>query len=139
MSSSTQSPTPDLIILGQVTIDDVVPASPGQWRRQIGGSALYAVAGARLWLDPARIGLVARVGEDYPFDVETLLRDAGVRCVALATFAAPHLEEWLIYEPDGTRRSLPRNPQLLRRSPALCRHRKRWKRLHLQLSRCSED
>jgi sugar/nucleoside kinase (ribokinase family) len=111
--SSTQSHTPDLIVLGQVTIDDVVPASPGPWTRQIGGSALYAVAGARLWLDPARIALVARVGEGYPFDVETLLRDAGVRCVALSAFAAPHLVEWLIYEPDGTRRSLPRNAQLL--------------------------
>jgi sugar/nucleoside kinase (ribokinase family) len=111
--SSTQSLTPDLIVLGQVTIDDVVPASPGPWTRQIGGSGLYAVAGARLWLDPARIALVARVGEDYPFDVETLLRDAGVRCVALSAFAAPHLVEWLIYESDGTRRSLPRNPELV--------------------------
>jgi sugar/nucleoside kinase (ribokinase family) len=111
--SSTQSHTPDLIVLGQVTIDDVVPASPGPWTRQIGGSGLYAVAGARLWLDPARIALVARVGEDYPFDVETLLRDAGLRCVALSAFAATHLVEWLIYEPDGSRRSLPRNAELL--------------------------
>jgi sugar/nucleoside kinase (ribokinase family) len=111
--SSTQARTPDLIVLGQVTIDDVVPASPGPWTRQIGGSALYALAGARLWLDPTRIALVARVGEDYPFDVETLLHNAGVRCVALSAFAAPHLVEWLIYEPDGTRRSLPRNAELL--------------------------
>src|ERR1700730_14846601 len=111
--ASRQSPTPDLIVLGQVTVDDVVPALPGPWARQIGGSALYAVAGARLWVDPARIALVARVGKDYPFDVETLLRGAGVRCVALSAFTAPHLVEWLIYEPDGARRSLPRNPELL--------------------------
>jgi sugar/nucleoside kinase (ribokinase family) len=111
--SSIPPLTPDLIVVGQVTIDDVVPASPGSWTRQIGGSALYAVAGARLWLDPARIALVARVGEDYPFDVEALLRSAGVLCVALSSFAAPHLVEWLIYEPDGTRRSLPRNAELL--------------------------
>ena len=104
---------PDLIVLGQVTIDDVVPASPGAWTRQIGGSALYALAGARLWIDPARVGLVVRTGADYPFDVETLLRAAGVQCVARSVFAAPHLVEWLIYEPDGTRRSLPRNPELL--------------------------
>jgi ribokinase len=102
-----------LIIIGQVTIDDVVPASPGAWTRQVGGSALYALAGARLWLDPTRIGIVARTGVDYPFDIESLLRDAGVRCVALSVFAAPHLVEWLIYEPDGTRRSLPRNAELL--------------------------
>jgi sugar/nucleoside kinase (ribokinase family) len=106
-------PSPDLIILGQVTIDDVVPASPAAWTRQIGGSALYALAGARLWLDPVRIGLVVRTGIDYPFDTETLLHNAGVQCVALSVFAAPHLVEWLIYEPDGTRRSLPRNAELL--------------------------
>ena len=108
-----RSPSPDLIILGQVTIDDVVPASPGAWTRQIGGSALYALAGARLWLDPARIGLVVRTGADYPFDIEALLHNAGVHCVARSVFAAPHLVEWLIYEPDGSRRSLPRNAELL--------------------------
>ena len=104
---------PDLIIVGQVTVDDVVPAVPGAWRRQIGGSSLYAVAGARLWLDPCRIGLVARVGRDYPFDIEGLLRGVGLHHIALAKFPGEHLVEWLIYEPDGSRRSLPRNAELL--------------------------
>jgi hypothetical protein len=104
---------PDLIIVGQVTVDDVVPAAPGPWRRQIGGSSLYALAGARLWLDASRIGLVARVGRDYPFDIETLLRGVGLNHIALAKFPGEHLVEWLIYEADGSRRSLPRNPELL--------------------------
>jgi ribokinase len=104
---------PDLIIVGQVTIDDVVPPFPAAWRRQLGGSSLYAVAGARLWLEPERIGLLARVGSDYPFDVEALLRGAGLEHIALPMFQGEHLVEWLIYEPDGTRRSLPRNPRLL--------------------------
>jgi sugar/nucleoside kinase (ribokinase family) len=105
--------TPDLIVVGQVTIDDVVPASPGPWKRQMGGSSLYAVAGARLWLDPGQIGLVARVGSDYPFDPGHLLERAGLKHVALHPFAGEHLIEWLIYEPDGSRRSLPRNSDLL--------------------------
>jgi hypothetical protein len=104
---------PDLIIVGQVTIDDVVPATPGAWKRQIGGSSLYALAGARLWLDASRIALLARVGRDYPFDVERLLRGVGLRHIALPSFAGEHLVEWLIYEADGSRRSLPRNPGLL--------------------------
>src|ERR1700722_1756492 len=103
---------PDLLIVGQVTIDDVVPATPGPWRRQIGGSSLYAVAGARQWIEPERIGLVACVGQDFPFDVEAVLGGIGMRC-ALTQFDASHLIEWLIYEPDGGRRSLPRNPELL--------------------------
>ena len=104
---------PDLVIVGQVTVDDVVPAAPGAWQRQIGGSSLYALAGARLWLDPCRIGLVARVGRDYPFDIEALLRGVGLQHIALAKFPGEHLVEWLIYEADGSRRSLPRNAELL--------------------------
>jgi ribokinase len=107
------SAKPDLLILGQVTIDDVVPASPGPWRRQMGGSSLYTVAGARQWIAPERIGLVARIGRDYPFDVAGLLRAAGLEHVALQPVAEEHLVEWLIYEPDGSRRSLPRNAGML--------------------------
>jgi hypothetical protein len=104
---------PDLVIIGQVTIDDVVPATPSPWRRQMGGSSLYAVAGARLWVDPGRIGLLARIGVGYSFDVERLLRTAGLKYIALPRFATEHLIEWLIYEPDGSRRSLPRNRSAL--------------------------
>jgi hypothetical protein len=104
---------PDLLIVGQVTVDDVVPPTPGPWRRQLGGSSLYAVAGARLWLEPGRIGLVARVGAGYPFDPESLLRSAGLEHIALRAITEEHLIEWLIYEPDGSRRSLPRNAGLL--------------------------
>jgi hypothetical protein len=104
---------PDLIIVGQVTVDDVVPSAPGAWQRQIGGSSLYTLAGARLWLDARRIALVARVGHDYPFDIESLLRGVGLSHIALAKFPGEHLVEWLIYEADGSRRSLPRNPALL--------------------------
>jgi len=106
-------PGPDLIILGQITIDDVVPATPGPWQRQIGGSSLYCLAGAKLWLDADRIGLVARLGRDYPFDIEALLNGAQVHHYSLGRFDADHLVEWLIYEPDGSRRSVPRNPDLL--------------------------
>jgi sugar/nucleoside kinase (ribokinase family) len=79
----------------------------------MGGSSLYAAAGARLWIDPARIGLVARVGRGYPFDPDRLLRQAGLEHIALVTIPTEHLIEWLIYEADGSRRSLPKNPSLL--------------------------
>jgi hypothetical protein len=113
MGPAPMSTKPDLLIVGQVTVDDVVPASPGPWRRQLGGSSLYATAGARLWLEPERIGVVARVGTDYPFDPQALLRSAGVEHIALQPLPETHLVEWLIYEPDGSRRSLPRNAELL--------------------------
>jgi hypothetical protein len=113
ISKGTLGRGPDLVILGQITIDDVVPATPGPWQRQIGGSSLYCLAGAKLWLDPDRIGLVARLGRDYPSDIEALLSKADVQHYSLARFDAEHLIEWLIYEPDGSRRSVPRNRDLL--------------------------
>ena len=47
---------PDLLVLGQVTVDHAVPATPGPWRESLGGNALYAAAGARLFCDPAGSG-----------------------------------------------------------------------------------
>ncbi len=105
---------PDLVVFGQITIDDVVPARPGPWQRRLGGNALYAAAGARMILPEYRIGVVSRVGRDMPFDVADLLNRAGVQ-TAIARLDREHLIEWLIYEEDGSRRSLPRNPAL--RSP----------------------
>lgn len=103
---------PDLIILGQITIDHVVPAEPGPWSVQVGGNALFATAGARLWLDPARIGIVFRRGRGFPIDVEGALREAGVVHVRRRDVDVPHLTEWIIYELDGSRRCLPRNDGL---------------------------
>ena len=59
---------PDLILLGQFTVDHVVPAQPGPWEERIGGNVLYAAAAARLWLEPARIGVVARLARNFPGD-----------------------------------------------------------------------
>lgn len=104
---------PDLVMVGQVTVDHVVPAQPGPWFARVGGNALFGAAGARLWLDPARIGIVARLGADIPFDIPAILKAAGIGHWALGAASVPHLTEWIVYEADGSRRCLPRNPPLL--------------------------
>ena len=103
---------PDLVLLGQVTVDHVVPARPGVWREQLGGNVLYAAAGARLWIAPERIGAVTRVGEGCPFDPRAHLARAGIGQVAIADAGREQLVEWFLYEEDGSRRSLPRNRAL---------------------------
>jgi hypothetical protein len=103
---------PDLILIGQMTVDHVVPAKPGPWTPRLGGNALYAAAGARLWLEPARIGVVSRIGAGFPFDAAALLASAGIGHVALNPVVAEHIIEWIIYEEDGSRRCLPRNADL---------------------------
>jgi sugar/nucleoside kinase (ribokinase family) len=106
------TPPPDIVVVGQLTVDHVVPAEPGPWRAQIGGNALYAAAGARLWVDPARIGIVARIGSFFPPEIAGILDRAGIRNAALVPVAEEHIVEWFLYEPDGSRRSVPRNVEL---------------------------
>ena len=107
---------PDLLVLGQVIVDHAVPATPGPWRESLGGNALYAAAGARLWCDASRIGVVTRLGRGLAQDVAMLLGRVGLPAGGLVEIDAEPLVEWHLYETDGSRRSLPRNPAL--RDPA---------------------
>jgi sugar/nucleoside kinase (ribokinase family) len=104
--------TPDILVLGQITVDDTVPATPGPWYRRLGGNALYAAAGARLWCDPARVGVVARISTGFPFNVQHVLEEAGLTSKGLVSVNVEPLIEWIVYEEDGNRQSLPRNPAL---------------------------
>ena len=104
-------------MIGQITVDDVVPVNPGPWRKQLGGNALYAAAGARLWCKPRRIGVVARLGKGVPPDIFALIEAAGLCRQGLRQVADRALWEWILYEEDGNRQSVPRNPAL--RDPAL--------------------
>jgi sugar/nucleoside kinase (ribokinase family) len=107
---------PDILILGQITVDDIVPVTPGPWRRELGGNALYAAAGARLWCMPERIGIIARVPTGLPFDVHQMVQKAGFNTDGLVPVDTDPLIEWIVYEEDGNRQSLPRNASL--RDPA---------------------
>jgi len=103
---------PQVLLLGQLTIDDTVPAEPGPWQRKLGGNALYSLAGAKLWCDPDALGVVARVPADLPFDIFAILENAGVSTRGLTVVQQNALVEWITYEEDGNRQSFPRNPEL---------------------------
>lgn len=61
------SENPDYLVLGQLRRDFLITPERKVIADQPGGNLLYAVEGAGLWLEKdEKIGLVARVGEDYP-------------------------------------------------------------------------
>lgn len=61
------SETPDYLVLGQLRRDFLITPERKVFADQPGGNLLYALEGASLWLDKdEKIGLVSRVGEDYP-------------------------------------------------------------------------
>jgi sugar/nucleoside kinase (ribokinase family) len=107
---------PDVLILGQITVDDTVPAVPGMWERRLGGNALYAAAGARLWCGPERVGMVARASTHLPFDIYEILEQAGLSSDGLVAVDLEPMNEWVVYEEDGNRQTIPRNAPL--RDPA---------------------
>jgi len=93
---------PDLVILGNLLVDDVVQAS-GQTRMgQAGGATLYAALSAALW--GLRPGLVSFRGDDYPADVLRTLQERGIDLAGVQVAAGATLRAWILYE--GTSRRI---------------------------------
>jgi sugar/nucleoside kinase (ribokinase family) len=57
---------PQFLVFGNLAREFLLPASGAPRLDVPGGSALYAAAGARVWAAESDIGLVGRVGDDYP-------------------------------------------------------------------------
>jgi hypothetical protein len=58
---------PRVIVVGNLTIDDVVLPDGTTRMSSAGGNSLYTALGVRLW--QPRVGLVTRRGEDFPGDL----------------------------------------------------------------------
>lgn len=56
--------SPRIVVFGGLRIDYLISATGQVTLRQCGGNALYSAVGARLW--GAAVGLVGRVGQNYP-------------------------------------------------------------------------
>lgn len=90
-------------VIGAFTIDNVINAEGEVAPRQCGGNAIYSAVGARLWSD--RIGIVARVGEDYPTEWVRRLEDAGFDVAGVRPVPGPHrMQGGMLYDEAGTRR-----------------------------------
>lgn len=98
---------PRVVVVGNVTIDDVIYADGRQRLGQLGGNAVYASVGARLAGAPTEI--VSRYGTDVPDGLLADLTAAGVSLSALRAYDGPTTRSWLIYGPDGQRRFVPRS------------------------------
>jgi sugar/nucleoside kinase (ribokinase family) len=88
-------------VLGNFTIDDIVYHGADVHWEQPGGNALYAALGAQVWL--SNVGVLARLGEDYPSTHLDALRRRGLK-LALRRVHAPNIHNWSLYEDDGARR-----------------------------------
>ena len=91
---------PDLAVLGNLLLDDVIYADGTTRMSQPGGAAMYAALGAALW--GVSVGIVTRLGDDYPRPILDRLAERGVDLDGARTTGAATLRTWLLYE--GRRR-----------------------------------
>ncbi len=92
----------DFLALGNCTLDDVVTPDGRVSPRQLGGNAVYAAAGMRLW--GVDVSLVSVVGADYPATWLEQLAEAGIDVTAVTRIEEPHLlRSRAFYFPDGSR------------------------------------
>jgi uncharacterized protein (TIGR00730 family) len=100
---------PHLIVVGNLTIDDVVLPDGTTQMSSVGGNCLYTALGAHLW-QPS-IGLVTRRGEDFPPDLTTMLHSLGVATGGVVDIPGPTVRNWVVYETSGERHWIYRTPR----------------------------
>lgn len=88
--------TPDLVILGNLVVDDIVYADGSTRMAQPGGSVLYLSLAARLW--SLRVGVVSVVGSDYPRETLRQLEAKGIDLGGVRPLGRPGIRTWLLHE-----------------------------------------
>jgi sugar/nucleoside kinase (ribokinase family) len=90
----------DLVVLGNLLLDDVVLPDGRTRMGEPGGAVLYASLGASLW--GIRVGVVTWKGSDYPAWALEALAARGVDLAGARPLGRSGLRTWLLYE--GSRR-----------------------------------
>ena len=98
-----------LIIAGNLTIDDTVLPDGTTSMGAIGGDVLYTGLGAALWTPD--VGLLSRVGTDFPAELWRRIRAVGLDTTGLVSWTGPTIRYWAIYEWDGRRHFIQRNAE----------------------------
>ncbi len=91
----------DYLFLGALTRDFILPPHGKPLLDVPGGGVLYAAAGAALW--GGEVGVVARVGEDFPRTWLDTIRQRGWDIRGIKILPQPlDTRRVLIYRPDGS-------------------------------------
>lgn len=86
----------DLVVLGNLIVDDIVYEDGKTRMAQPGGATLYMGLTAHLW--NLRVGLVSIAGSDFPSRMLAELETRGVDLTGVRRSDLPGLRTWLLYE-----------------------------------------
>ena len=95
------SAPPDLVLLGNLLVDDIVLADGRTLLAEPGGAVLHAALAASLW--DCRAGIVSVVGSDYPVAALEALAARGVDLAGIRRLDRPGGRAWLLHEPSARR------------------------------------
>jgi sugar/nucleoside kinase (ribokinase family) len=98
-----------VIVVGNLTIDDVIQPDGSSQMGTLGGNTVHAAAAALTWTGD--VGVVARCGTDFPVPALARLREAGADTGGIRPIEGPTVRNWVIYEADGTRTWVYRTPR----------------------------
>ncbi len=93
---------PDLVVVGGLTVDNVISADGRVALAQAGGNGAYSAVGSLMWRQ--RVGLVSCAVKTYPRDTITWLETNGVDLGGVA-WSSERLAacNWFIYDKEGRR------------------------------------
>src|SRR5579872_1974944 len=98
-----------VIIVGNLTVDDVIQPDGSSQMGTLGGNSVHAAAAALTWTE--EVGVVARCGTDFPAEALDRLRAAGADTGGIRPIDGPTVRNWVIYETDGSRSWVYRTPR----------------------------
>lgn len=95
----------DLVMIGEITLDDTVLESGDVQRGQPGGGTVYAALGAVVW--GRSVGINAVVGHEYPDENLRRLTDYGINVTGVVRYSGTSLRLWLLHEEDDRKQQVP--------------------------------
>lgn len=98
----------DLVIAGNITLDDTIVPGGNSVENAPGGDALYAAIGAHLW--GVRVGMFSRVGEDYPQAHLDELQRMGIDTAGIRRCTGSTVHYRILYENANVRQFIHLTP-----------------------------
>lgn len=95
------SDAPDLVVFGNLLVDDIVLADGQTLLGEPGGAVLHTALAASLW--GCRVGIVSVVGTDYPPAATDGLTRRGIDLTGVRRLGRPGGRAWLLHEPSARR------------------------------------
>ncbi|MFN8586706.1 MAG: carbohydrate kinase family protein [Candidatus Eisenbacteria bacterium] len=87
---------PELVLLGNLLVDDIVFPDGSTRMAQPGGAILHSSVAAALW--GTRVGCVSLLGDDYPVEALERLERHGVALDGVRRLGRDGVRTWLLYE-----------------------------------------